>query len=517
MLRRRMMGTRWIALVVCLLALGACDSPDKRSWNTNNYCNVSNYNPYCDLRPPQCPPCDDESLCSLPAECWTSPPDCTVCPSPVICPKPDGGLDVVGDVVRPDIPDTEPDPHLYMVECAAMTGGGLPGYLGLYGTWGEQVIFGQLNFPSATERNTKLYSANLEDRTIIEIGMVPDVEAGITEAMVIDDLSRMAYFINVRWEVPAGCTKASCRYNYGTLWGIELDTLMVRQITQEETLPLESEFCRSHHGGVSISAIDTVNQWVTVDCLLYLERGEGSGTYMVAYETYRVHLVTGELQYLTHAEEKAWVPSASPIDSGSNRYRFIWSQPWNAEMTGWEGEPFGFHVWDLQGPVPELVYERYYGRDEIASGTGVAADGWYYWNELVNGHLQIRGVDLVTGEVLTTEGTSFEKAGAHPAGRSVPHLVSFFGGTGFVGYMGMIATTREGIYLWDKERNVIRRATSNLPFIKGAFFNGAESTRWMLLTAEVGSETCLFVRDLHGAGVIDPLTNRLLPEPEEAK
>jgi hypothetical protein len=322
----------------------------------------------------------------------------------------------------------------------------------------------------------------------------------------------MAYFINVRWDVPVDCTKASCRYNYGTLWGIELDTLMVRQITQEETLPLESEFCRSHHGGVSISAIDTINQWVTVDCMLYLERGEGSGSYMAAYETYRVHLVTGEIQYLTHAEEKAWVPSASPIDSGSNRYRFIWSQPWNAEMTGREGEPFGFHVWDLQGPVPELVYEQYYGRNEIASGTGVAADGWYYWNELVDGHLQIRGVDVVTGEVRTTEGTTFEKAGAMPAGRSVPHLVSFFGGTGFVDYMGMIATTQDGIYLWDKEQNTIRKATTNLPFIKGAFFNGTESTRWMLLTAEVGSETCLFVRDLHAAGVIDPLTNRLLPE-----
>jgi hypothetical protein len=34
----------------------------------------------------------------------------------------------------------------------------------------------------------------------------------------------------------------------------------------------------------------------------------------------------------------------------------------------------------------------------------------------------------------------------------------------------------------------------------------------MLLTAKVGSETCLFVRDLHAAGVIDPLTNRLIPE-----
>ncbi len=86
-------------------------------------------------------------------------------------------------------------------------------------------------------------------------------------------------------------------------------------------------------------------------------------------------------------------------------------------------------MWDLQGPVPELVYEQYYGRSEIASGTGVAADGWYYWNELVDGHLQIRGVDVVTGDTLTTNGTTFEKAGAHPAGRAVPHLVSFFGGT----------------------------------------------------------------------------------------
>jgi hypothetical protein len=132
---------------------------------------------------------------------------------------------------------------------------------------------------------------------------------------------------------------------------------------------------------------------------------------------------------------------------------------------------------------------------------------------LVDGHLQVRGVDAVSGQVLTTEGTSFEKAGAMPAGRAVPHLVSFFGGTGFVDYMGMIATTQEGIFLWDKELDVIRRATPNLPLAKGAFFNGTESTRWMLLTADVDGETCLFVRDLHAAGVIDPLTNRLLPEP----
>jgi hypothetical protein len=259
-----------------------------------------------------------------------------------------------------------------------------------------------------------------------------------------------------------------------------------------------------------------VNNWLTVDCEYYNERGAGLSP-MAAFETYRIHLVTGEIQPISD-EHKYYSPSTPYLDAGHGQYRFATSREWsNEEGTTWQFEPIGFHVWDLRGPVPEKVYERYYGRDEIASGSTVAVDGWYYWNELVDGHLQIRGVDLVTGEVRTTDDTTFEKAGALAAGRSVPHLVSFFGGTGFLNYMGMIATTQEGIYLWDKERNVIRRATPNLPFRFGVFFNGTESTRWMLLTADVGGETCLFVRDLHAAGVIDPLTNRLLPEPEEVK
>ncbi len=482
------------AALVGLLGCGGCEPRPKcltgRECNNNNINNANNLN--------NVDPCYPE-------------PDCSRCQDPELCPQSDGGFDVVGDVVQPDIPNTEPDPHLYMVECAAMTGGGLPGYLGIYGGSNDRIIIGQLNFPSSTERYTKLYAVDMEWLAIYEIATVPDVPTITSEALVIDDLSRMAFFINLRWDVPAGCTQGYCRYNYGTLWGIELDSLRVHQITQEETVPLESEFCRSHHGGVSISAIDTVNQWVTVDCLLHLESMDGL-SYSGAYETYRVHLVTGEIQYLTHAEEYSWSTSAVHLDSASGRYRFAWSLPWRVVGEEREEEPYGFHVWDLQGPVPEKVYERYYGKNEIASGVAVAADGWYYWNELVDGHLQIRGVDVVTGEVRTTDGTSFEKAGAHPAGRSVPHLVSFFGGTGFVNYLGMIATTQEGIYLWDKEQNVIRRATTNLPYRLGAFFNGTESTRWMLLTAKVGSETCLFVRDLHAAGVIDPLTNRLLPE-----
>ncbi len=513
MLRRRM-STRWIVWVGCLIALGGCDSPDKRNWNTNS-CNDNNDNwSYCFHNPPQCPPCPDEFYCSM-AACWATPPDCEICQDTRFCPKPDGGIDdfdVVGDVVQPDIPNTEPDPHLYMVECAAMTGGGLPGFLGYYGTWENWIILGYGNFPSTTERYTQLYIVEMENLTIRDIGSVPEVDAHISEALVIEEASRMAFFITSRWEVPAGCTQSYCRYNYGTLWGIELDTLTILQITQEETLALESEFCHAHHGTVGISAIDTVNQWVTVDCMVALERGDGSGSYMAAYETYRVHLVTGEIQYLTHADEYYWSTSAVHLDSASGRYRFAWSLPWRTVGAVTEEEPYGFHVWDLQGPVPEKVYERYYGKDEIASGVAVATDGWYYWNELVDGHLQIRGVDVVTGEVQTTEGISFEKAGAHPAGRAVPHLVSFFGGTGFVDYLGMIATTQEGLFLWDKEQNVIRRATTNLPYRLGAFFNGTDSTQWMLLTAKVGSETCLFVRDLHAAGVIDPLTNRLIPE-----
>ncbi|PKN27473.1 MAG: hypothetical protein CVU65_02295 [Deltaproteobacteria bacterium HGW-Deltaproteobacteria-22] len=220
---------------------------------------------------------------------------------------------------------------------------------------------------------------------------------------------------------------------------------------------------------------------------------------------------------MSHGEDKAWSMSSVQLDSGHGQYRFASSREWNADQTGFQLEPIGFHIWDLQGPVPVKVVEQYYSRDEIASGSAVAIDGWYYWNELVDGHLQIRGMDVATGDMLTTAGTTFEKAGAHPAGRSVPYLVSFFGGTGFVDYMGMIATTQEGMYLWDKELNVIRKATTNLPFRFGGFFNGTDSTRWFLLKAEIGSETCLFVRDLWGAGVIDPLTNRLLPEPEGVK
>ena len=516
MLRQSLSTVGFGTVFSLCVALSSCQ-PIERT----NCCDADNENNddfWCYATPPSCPPCEDPFYCSLPAECWTSPPNCEVCPDPRICPKPDGGVDgdvddfdIVADVVQPDIPETEPDPHLYMVECAAMTGGGLPGYLSLYGTWDHYVLMGQQNYPSATERYTQLYIADLDDYTIRVIGQVPEIRMGNSaQAIVIDDASRMAYFINQKWVVPLGCTEASCRYYLASLWGIGLDTWEVARITDDAEFPLETEHCASHHGFVSISAIDTVNNWLTVDCEYYNERGEGLSP-MVAFETYRIHLVTGEIQPISDSE-KLYSPSTVYLDSGHGAYRFAWSNEWNADRTGWLTDSFGFHVWDLHGAVPIKVYERYYGRDEIASGTGVAIDGWYYWNELVDGHLQIRGVDVVTGEIRTTDDPTFEKAGAHPAGRAVPHLVSFFGGTGFLDYMGMIATTQEGIHLWDKELNLIRRATPNLPFRFGVFFNGTESTRWMLLTADVGSETCLFVRDLHAAGVIDPLTNRLLPE-----
>jgi len=501
--------------VAAMVGFG-CAGCAPRECPTGSECN-NTWDP-CDQNPgPDCARCWDEAIC--PFECRTSPPNCEVCPDPWICPKPDGGVngdvddfDVVGDVVQPDLPETDPDPHLYMVECAAMTGGGLPGYLSLYGAWDHHILMGHQNYPSATERYTQLYLANLEDFTIRVIGQVPDIRMGdLAEAIVIDEPSRMAYFINQEWVVPPGCTEASCRYYLASLWGIGLDTWEVVRITDDAELPLESEHCASHHGFVSISAIDTVNNWLTVDCEYYNERGEGLSP-MVAFETYRIHLVTGEIQTISD-EHKYYSPSTPYLDVGHGQYRFSTSREWsNEEGTTWQIEPIGFHVWDLQGAVPVKVYERYYNRDEIASGSTVAVDGWYYWNELVDGHLQIRGVDLVTEEVRTTGDTAFEKAGAMAAGRAVPHLVSFFGGTGFLDYMGMIATTQEGIYLWDKDLDVIRRATPNLPFRFGVFFNGAESTRWMLLTADVDGETCLFVRDLHAAGVIDPLTSRLLPE-----
>ncbi|MBU1410585.1 hypothetical protein KKC22_03615 [Myxococcota bacterium] len=157
------------------------------------------------------------------AACWATPPDCEICQDTRFCPKSDGGVDdfdVVGDVVQPDIPETEPDPYLYMVECAAMTGGGLAGYLGYYGTWGNWIILGYGNFPSTTERYTQLYIVEMENLTIRDIGSVPEVDAHISEALVIEEASRMAFFITSRWEVPAGCTQSYCRYNYGTLWGI---------------------------------------------------------------------------------------------------------------------------------------------------------------------------------------------------------------------------------------------------------------------------------------------------------
>ena len=230
-------------------------------------------------------------------------------------------------------------------------------------------------------------------------------------------------------------------------------------------------------------------------------------------ETYRVHLVTGEIQPVNSALEKYWSSTSTGIDSNHGKYRVAVSREWNADRSNRLLEPVGIHIWHVGGAVPEKVYERYYQAYEMASGGGVSIDGWYYWNELVDGTLQIRGVDLQEGTVVTTTDTTFEKAGAKPAGRSVPHLVSFFGGTGFVDVGGMIATTQEGIYLWDKEENVIRRASSRLPFFFSSFFNGTTSTRWMLLRAVVNTAECLFVRDQHAAGVIDPLTNRLIPEP----
>ncbi|MBU1410764.1 hypothetical protein KKC22_04520 [Myxococcota bacterium] len=425
--------------------------------------------------------------------------------------------DVVGDIVQPDIPETEPDPFLYTVECAALQVNDLPGYLSWYGTWGNKILLGQNNYLNATEGRTTFYYADLESFNIIEIGSVSGVSAfPITEAIIIDENEGNAYFIVNRIIVPSGCTDSTCRDHYGSLWGIDLTNQSLFQVTDDETLSLESEFCRNHHGEVNVSAIDMAQQWVTVDCMLYFER-EAPSTPLVAYETYRVHLITGEIQYLSHAEDKRYAMTAAHMDVGGNRYLFTASREWNADHTSFQFEPIGFHIWDLQGPVPVKVVEQYYSRDEIASGSAVAIDGWYYWNELVDGHLQIRGMDVATGDTLTTDGTAFEKAGAHPAGRSVPHLVSFFGGTGFVDYMGMIATTQEGMYLWDKELNIIRKATTNLPFRFGGFFNGTDSTRWFLLKAEIGSETCLFVRDLHAAGVIDPLTGRLLPEPDAGK
>jgi hypothetical protein len=296
------------------------------------------------------------------------------------------------------------------------------------------------------------------------------------------------------------------------LWSVDLIT---DELLQESSIPLESELCRSNHGTVFLSAIDFENQWLTLDCELFITLN-GTSYAQVAYETYRIHLVTGEIQYLFHAEDRLYVPTVTPYSSGHDQYRLTFSHEWAADGA-WTLEPIGYHIWDLSGAVPVQVYEQYYPAGQVGSGHAVAIDGWFYWSEFIGGHLQIRGLDLLGGGSLTTSGTDHEKGHPHPVGRNQPHLVSYHGGATLMESYGMVLTGYEGIYLWDKELDVIRKATTNLPFSGGVFFNGTDSTRWFLLLAKIGDEPCLFIRDMHAAGVIDPLTNRLLPEPEEVK
>jgi len=499
-------------LLIPVLILAFAWMGCEQDWEKKKLPNAGNNTEVCWNLDSGCPPCPVE-MCA----CAQDPPDCELCRDPILCPpQPDGGTDVQ-DIVQPDIPDSEPDPHLYMVECAALEGGGLPGYLTMFGTWYPNIYIGISEKGIDGEWSTSVFKANLDEFVISSVGRVQFGPSGAPLPMVVDDSSGKMFFITNDHEYPVGCDpdspySSSCRYNNGVLWSVDLIT---DELLQESSIPLESETCRSNHGTVFLSAIDFENQWLTLDCELFIILN-GTSYAQVAYETYRIHLVTGEIQYLFHAEERLYVPTVTPYSSGHDQYRFTFSHEWATDGS-WTIEPIGYHIWDLSGAVPVQVYEQYYPAGQVGSGHAVAIDGWFYWSEFIGGHLQIRGLDLLGGGSLTTSGTDHEKGQPHPVGRNQPHLVSYHGGSTLMETYGMVLTGYEGIYLWDKELDVIRKATTSLPFTGGVFFNGTDSTRWFLLLAKVGDEPCLFVRDLHAAGVVDPLTNRLLPEPEEAK
>ncbi len=417
--------------------------------------------------------------------------------------------DVV-DVVDGDV-DVVEDPWFDVVECEYDSGNNLPGYLVMTSAWYPYVYLAHIDAVSGS-RVTYVHAYHVEDKTMERLASLEHFPAKFSQMLVVPEVLK-AYWFQQEWVDVGLGLDVYHRYNIPHLISLDLQTHVVEEVV---TAPLASEHCYDQNGAALLVGLNPETGWALIECNVFL--GDTTMSYRPeSFDYYFVNLNTGEISEFARGEDREYVPKSFFIEKNNPQYYNLSGRDWldgqwQSDLTSY------FHeAWRLgDDGTKDTVFSQEWPQYTTSLARQVTVDGWFFRHELVDGMLELRGQNLEgAGELTSPPTPDHHKGFPNPAGSRFPHLINYIGGQGTVSIAGTIRPTLQHNYLWDRETGAIRRASLyELDYGVSAFIPGTDEARYLLSLVKQGDEDCIVIRDLWGAGVIDPLTNRLLPEPE---
>jgi len=423
--------------------------------------------------------------------------------SPDLQDAPDGDIDgdVDGDVVD--------DPWFDVVECEYGAGHNLPGYLVMTSAWFPYVYLVHMDYVGGS-RQTHVNAYHVADKTMERLATLEHYPAKFSQMLVVPEVLK-AYWFQQEWVDVGLGTSVYVRHNIPHLYSLDLQTHLVEEIP---TPPLASQHCYAQNGAALLVGLNPETGWALIECNVFLgdtsmsERPE-------TYDYYFVNLNSGEIREISRGEDRDYVPKTFFIEKNNPQYYNVCGNDWLAGQWVTDTSTFFNAVWRTNSDGTwETVLDFSLPQGTTSGTRQVTADGWFFWHELIDGMLELRGRNLEGPGDLTSPPTADHHKGfPNPAGSRFPHLIAYVGSPWTVSIGGTIRPALQHNYLWDKETGVIRRASLyELDYAVSAFIPGTDEARYLLSRIKPGESDCIVIRDLWGAGVIDPLTNRLLPE-----
>ncbi len=420
-------------------------------------------------------------------------------------------LDVDGDVDG----DVIEDPWFDVVECLYFQGYNLPGYLVMTSAWYPYVYLAHAD-PFDGYRKTNIHAYHVENKTMEFLARLDHYPGKFSQMVVVPETLK-AYWFQQEWVDVGLGTGGYVRHNIPHLVSLDLQTHVVEEV---ETPLLISEHCYNQNGAAFLAGLNPVTSWALIECMVFLGDTSMSERPM-SFDYYFVNVNTGEIREIVRGEERAFHPKTFFIEKSNPQYYNLSGFHWLNEQWSVDSSSYFHEVWRLgEDGTKETVFFQEWSPYMTGLARQVTVDGWFFWHEAIwhesdEGILELLGVNLEgDGEQLSPPTPGIHKGFPNPAGSRFPHLISYIGSQWAVPIGGTVRPGLQHNYLWDRETGVIRRSSLyEMPYAVSAFIPGTDEARYLLSLIKPGATDCIVIRDLWGAGVIDPLTNRLLPEP----